>query len=69
LAPAVHDDLVEGHLERLRRDQQPDGGWAITWQPPSTASTMAFRAVETLRAQRVLPRRRMNLCGLRGRAR
>ncbi|MFD1531505.1 hypothetical protein [Pseudonocardia aurantiaca] len=48
------DDLIEGHLERLRRDQQPDGGWAITWQPPSTASTLAFRAIETLRAIRVL---------------
>ncbi|MBA4864374.1 hypothetical protein H1V43_24070 [Streptomyces sp. PSKA54] len=48
------DDLIEGHLERLRRDQQPDGGWAITWQPPSSASTLAFRGIETLRALQVL---------------
>ena len=34
------DDVIEGHLDRAERDQQPDGGWAITWEPPSVASTL-----------------------------
>lgn len=45
---------MEGHLDRLERDQQPDGGWAITWDPPSEASTLEWRGIETLRALRVL---------------
>ncbi len=48
------DDLVEGHLDRLERDQQPDGGWAITWEPPSAASTLEYRGIMTLWALRVL---------------
>ncbi|MFJ2031613.1 hypothetical protein [Streptosporangium sp. NPDC087985] len=48
------DDLIEGHLDRLVRDQQPDGGWAITWEPPGAASTLEYRGIETLRALRVL---------------
>ncbi len=48
------DDLVEGHLDRLQRDQQDDGGWAITWEPPSAASTLEYRGVMTLWALRVL---------------
>ena len=45
---------IDGHLDRLQRDQQPDGGWAITWEPPSQASTLEWRGIETLRALRVL---------------
>ncbi len=48
------DDQIERHLDRLRRDQQPDGGWSITWQPPSAAATLAYRGAETLRALQVL---------------
>jgi hypothetical protein len=48
------DDLIEGHLDRLACDQQPDGGWAITWEPPGAASTLEYRGVETLRALQVL---------------
>jgi hypothetical protein len=48
------DDTIAAHLDRLASDQQPDGGWALTWEPPSTAATLAYRAVLTLHALQVL---------------
>jgi hypothetical protein len=48
------DATIEGHLDRMLRDQQPDGGWPITWEPPSMASTLDWRGIETLRALRTL---------------
>jgi hypothetical protein len=48
------DASIDGHLDRLARDQQPDGGWAITWEPPGMASTLEWRGIETLRALRTL---------------
>ena len=48
------DELIEGHLDRLVADQQPDGGWAITWEPPGMASTLEWRGIQTLWALRVL---------------
>ncbi len=48
------DDQIEGHLDRLQRDQLDDGGWAITWEPPGQASTLDYRGMETLRALRTL---------------
>jgi hypothetical protein len=45
---------IEGHLDRLARDQQEDGGWAITWEPPGTAATLEWRGIMTLWALRVL---------------
>lgn len=29
------DEMIEPHLDRLERDQEPDGGRPISWQPPS----------------------------------
>jgi hypothetical protein len=48
------DTQIEGHLDQLLRDQQPDGGWPITWDPPGVAATMEWRGIETLRALRTL---------------
>jgi hypothetical protein len=48
------DATIEGHLDRLERDQQADGGWSITWQPPGQSATLEWRGIETLRALRVL---------------
>ena len=45
---------IEGHLDRLVADQQPDGGWTITWEPPGVAATLEWRGIQTLRALRVL---------------
>jgi hypothetical protein len=45
---------IDGHLDRLERDQQPDGGWAITWEPPGTVATLEWRGILTLWALRVL---------------
>jgi hypothetical protein len=48
------DEVIEGHLDRMLGDQQQDGGWPITWEPPSTASTLDWRGIETMRALRTL---------------
>jgi hypothetical protein len=47
-------DSMEAHLDRVVRDQQDDGGWPITWTPPSTDSLLAWRGVVTLGALRTL---------------
>jgi hypothetical protein len=48
------DATIEGHLDRMMRDQQPDGGWPITWEAPGVASTQEWRGIETLRSLRTL---------------
>ena len=48
------DEQIEAHLDRLSEDQQDDGGWPLAWSPPSAASTLDWRGIETLRALRVL---------------
>ena len=52
--PLFGDATIDGHLDRLARDQQPDGGWPITWEPPGAASALEWRGIETLRALRTL---------------
>ncbi|MFP5317051.1 MAG: hypothetical protein ACLGI2_02020 [Acidimicrobiia bacterium] len=47
-------EQIEGHLDRLERDQQPDGGWPITWEPPGKASVLAYRGIVSLDAVRTL---------------
>ena len=48
------DETIAGHLDRLASDQQDDGGWALTWQPPSQAATLAYRGMVTVHALQVL---------------
>ncbi len=48
------DDLVVAHLDRLEQEQQGDGGWPISWQPPSEAARWEWRAIRTIQALRVL---------------
>jgi len=48
------DAQLDGHLDHLLRSQQPDGGWPITWEPPGTASRLAWRGMVTVAALRTL---------------
>ncbi len=48
------DDVINAHLDRLQRRQEPDGGWPISWDPPSEASRLEWRGVVTLGALRTL---------------
>jgi len=49
-----NDDLLDRHLDRMQDDQQPDGGWAITWEPPTEMALLEWRGVVTLGALRTL---------------
>ena len=48
------DDLLDAHLTELEREQREDGGWPISWQPPSEASRCEWRAIRTLQALVIL---------------
>ena len=48
------EDVLNAHLDRLQRDQQLDGGWQITWEPPSDAARLEWRGAVTLDALRTL---------------
>jgi len=45
---------IEAHLDALERAQQPDGGWPITFTPPSEAAVWEWRGVWTVDALRTL---------------
>jgi hypothetical protein len=45
---------VEAHVDHLLAAQQPDGGWPISWDPPSEASRLEWRGIVTLGALRTL---------------
>jgi len=48
------DAQIDAHLDRLQKDQQADGGWPLTWEPPSQAAVAEWRGVVTLQALRTL---------------
>jgi hypothetical protein len=48
------EKVLAAHLDRLQRDQQNDGGWPITWDPPSEAAALEWRGIVTLGALRTL---------------
>ncbi|GAA3915003.1 hypothetical protein Aau02nite_41780 [Amorphoplanes auranticolor] len=52
--PLFTDAQLDGHLDHLLRAQQPDGGWPLTWDPPSTAARLAWRGRVTVEALRTL---------------
>ena len=50
LARRLFDDAtIERHLDALEAKQQDDGGWPITWEPPSVAAVHEWRGVVTFR--------------------
>ena len=48
------DAQIVADLDHLARNQQPDGGWPINWEPPSDAAALEWRGVVTLQALRTL---------------
>jgi hypothetical protein len=48
------DAQISGHLDRLEQAQQDDGGWPVSWEPPSQAATLEWRGIVTLGALRTL---------------
>ena len=48
------EKVLAAHLDRVQRDQQSDGGWPITWDPPSEAAALEWRGIVTLGALRTL---------------
>ncbi len=48
---ALFDDAtIEAHLDALDAHQRLDGGWPISWEPPSKLAELEWRGVATLRA-------------------
>lgn len=43
-------ELIEAHLDALEGQQRPDGGWPVTWEPPTPAALLEWRGRETVRA-------------------
>jgi hypothetical protein len=48
------DEVIQAHLDRLERDQQPDGGWPVAWEPPGEAALLEWRGIVTLESLRTL---------------
>jgi hypothetical protein len=48
------DAQIGAHLDRVQKDQQADGGWPVTWEPPSQTAVSEWRGVVTLGALRTL---------------
>ncbi|MGO8887981.1 MAG: hypothetical protein ACLPUO_01460 [Streptosporangiaceae bacterium] len=45
---------IAAHLDHLLTAQQADGGWPISWEPPSEAAMLEWRGIVTLQALRTL---------------
>ena len=44
------DAAIHGHLEALEAQQEEDGGWPISWEPPGGTAGREWRSHRTLRA-------------------
>lgn len=52
--PWFSDAVIEANLVHLAAEQQPDGGWPITWDPPGPAAVLEWRGIQTVKALRTL---------------
>jgi hypothetical protein len=50
----IDPSVIEADLDRLVRDQRPDGGWDIDFRPYSPAAALEWRGHATVRALAVL---------------
>ncbi|WP_148444350.1 hypothetical protein [Paenibacillus antibioticophila] len=48
--PLFTQSQIDNHLEVLTKQQLPDGGWPISWEPPGTASGLEWRGRVTIEA-------------------
>ena len=48
------DAQIEAALGHLLHSQEPDGGWPLSWEPPSQAARSEWRGIVTLQALRTL---------------
>jgi hypothetical protein len=48
------DRVLDGFLDRLRSEQQQDGGWPIDWPAPGATAVHEWRAIRTLEALETL---------------
>ena len=48
------DEVIQAHLDRVELDQQADGGWQVSWEPPSQAALLEWRGIVTLGSLRTL---------------
>ncbi|GMK40203.1 hypothetical protein PCCS19_32580 [Paenibacillus sp. CCS19] len=48
--PLFSDAVIEQHLKALAAEQDEDGGWPISWQPPSELARLEWRAYRTVKS-------------------
>jgi hypothetical protein len=44
------DELLQAHLDELESEQQDDGGWPLSWEPPGPGAVYEWRGRVTLEA-------------------
>lgn len=49
-------DTIKQHLKVFKSLQSDDGGWQISWEPPSETAELEWRALLTLKKLMVLNR-------------
>jgi hypothetical protein len=52
--PWFSDAAIAANLDHLAAEQQEDGGWPLTWNPPGPASVLEWRGIQTVKALRTL---------------